>query len=128
MQKENRNVASNLLRIFFKNILEVRKYDALIELIIKKYKIVHKVSDFLLWLERFKVNYKNYIKPTDITKIMTIRHSEDNQRIFMILLRHYIKDIGISHCATSKRIELENLKKHLKGLRALADLADIRKM
>ena len=121
-------MASNLLRIFFKNILEVRKYDALIESVIRRYKIAHKVNDFLLWLERFKVNYKNYIKPTDITKIMTVRHSEDNQKIFMILLRHYMKDIGILHCATSKRIELINLKKHLKGLRALTDLADIRKM
>ena len=43
IQKQNRNVASNLLRIFFKNILEVNVYEDFIERIIKKYKIEHQV-------------------------------------------------------------------------------------
>ena len=50
MQKENRNVASNLLRIFFKNILEVSAYDGLIDEIIRKFKIEHSTEDFLIWL------------------------------------------------------------------------------
>ena len=64
MQKENRNVASNLLRIFFKNILEVSAYDGVIDDIIRKYRIEHSVQDFIDWLEKFKINFKNYIKPT----------------------------------------------------------------
>ena len=64
MQKENRNVASNLLRIFFKNILEVSAYDGVIADIVRKHRIEHSVEDFINWLEKFKINFKNYIKPT----------------------------------------------------------------
>ena len=49
-QKENRNVASNLLRIFFKNILEVSAYDSVIEAIIRKHKIEREAEDFITWL------------------------------------------------------------------------------
>ena len=64
MQKENRNVASNLLRIFFKNILELNSYDDIIISVISKNQLQCTVEDFLRWLEKFKINYKNYIKPT----------------------------------------------------------------
>lgn len=35
-QKENRNVVSNLLRVFLKNILEVHSYDYFIDLVINR--------------------------------------------------------------------------------------------
>ena len=104
IQKDNRNVASNLLRIFFKNILEVNVYDSIIESIIQKNKIGRTLMDFLKWLEKFKINYKNYIKPAEIKKIMSAKHSDDYQKIFVILLDHYRQEMGLLHCLTSKRI------------------------
>lgn len=39
VQKESRNIVSNLLRIFFKNILEVTSYDDMIGTLLKEGKI-----------------------------------------------------------------------------------------
>ena len=39
VQKESRNIVSNLLRIFFKNILEVTSYDDLIGTLLKEQRI-----------------------------------------------------------------------------------------
>ena len=69
-QKESRNVLSNLLRILFKNILEVRMYEDLISKIIGINRFNTTVEEFYLCLETYGINYKNYIRFNSVKRIM----------------------------------------------------------
>ena len=50
LQKENRNVISNLLRVLLKNILEVQLYDDFIEHLIQKKNLKIDREQFFTWL------------------------------------------------------------------------------
>lgn len=85
MQKENRNVVSNLLRVLLKNILEVHLYDSIIEGLIAKKGLAIDREQFCFWLANFKINFKNYIKPKEIHKILKAKQSEQFQYVFRVL-------------------------------------------
>lgn len=86
-QKESRNVLSNLLRILFKNILEVRMYEDLISKIIGINHLNTTVEDFYLWLETYGINYKNYIRFNSVKRIMVTKRRKDHLLIFRIILQ-----------------------------------------
>lgn len=119
IQKESRNVYSNILRIFFKCLLEMQTYDALIQTIILKLNLSITKEDFCTWLLGFNINFKNYIRGTQIKKLLTAAGCIDHKKILVILLRDYLYKHAVSHCLTSKRIELSSLKMHLSGLKEL---------
>lgn len=50
LQKENRNVISNLLRVLLKNILEVQLYDDFIEHLIQKKNLKIDREQFFTWI------------------------------------------------------------------------------
>jgi 2-polyprenyl-3-methyl-5-hydroxy-6-metoxy-1,4-benzoquinol methylase len=81
--------------------------------VISKHQLQCTVEDFLSWIYKFKINYKNYIKPTEIKRILTHKNSLHFQLIFKVLLNNYMKDVGLSHCLTSKRIERPCIMRHL---------------
>lgn len=124
VQKDSRNVMSNLLRIFFKNILEVDFYGELVERALPKLKWGQKREDFYEWLAHFGINFKNYIRLGQIRKIFAHPDSLPQQKLLLILLESYLTGYAVSHCLTSKRIEVSAIKMHLEGLRSLrAELA-----
>lgn len=110
---------SNLLRILFKNILEVRMYDELILRVIAHHHFATSLEDFYRWLEGYGVNYKNYIRFCAVKKIMSSKKRKDHLAIFRVLLHEYIKVGAITHCLTSKRIDRASMEMHLVGLRQL---------
>lgn len=120
-QKESRNVVSNLLRIFFKNILENRLYDTLIEKILARNGINSTREDFCRWLESFNINYKNYIRFIEVRKVLSCENRAELRLVMRILLEQYIQGAGVVHCLTSKRIEQSSIKMHLEGLRLLKE-------
>ena len=67
----------------------------------------------------FNINFKNYIRATQMTRIMTTPGNSEYKKTLLILLRHYLNDQALTHCLTSKRIELSSLKMHLSGLKEL---------
>lgn len=112
-QKESRNVLSNLLRILFKNILEVKAYEELILRIIEVNRFNTDEVKFYTWLGSFGVNYRNYIKYSSVKRIFTSKKRKDHLAIFRIVVQQYTKILGITHCLSSKRIENESIKMHL---------------
>jgi hypothetical protein len=116
IQKDSRNVVSNLLRIFFKNVLEVGYYDSQIEAVIGKFQLATSKTGFIEWLNAFNINFKNYIRFNEIKKIFAHPHSSAMQLILRILLRQYLNGYAICHCLTSRRIEKVAIKMHLEGL------------
>lgn len=98
-------MASNLFRVFLKNVLEVRLYDKIIERIIVKQCLSVSCEQFLSWLLSFKINFRNYIKPREINKIARTKHCEQHQLIYRVILREFMTQMGITHCLTSKRLD-----------------------
>jgi hypothetical protein len=114
-------VLSNLLRILFKNILEVRMYEELINKIIDFHGFATTAEDFYRWLEGYGINYKNYIRFCSVKKIMGSKKRRDHLAIFKVVLKEYIKVGAITHCLTSKRIDRASMEMHLEGLRHLLE-------
>jgi len=69
IQKESRNVASNLMRIFLKNVMELRSYDETIQKIIKQRQLTISNEAFYDWLLSFNINFKNYIRFTELRRL-----------------------------------------------------------
>lgn len=86
-QKESRNVLSNLLRILFKNILEVKAYEELILRIIEVNRFNTDEVKFYTWLGSFGVNYRNYIKYSSVKRIFTSKKRKDHLAIFRIVVQ-----------------------------------------
>lgn len=107
------------MRILFKNIIEVRMYDNLIERTIAANHFKTDPEEFYRWLESYSVNYKNYIRFASVKKIMTTRKRRDHLTILRVIIQDYVKVEAISHCLTSKRIDRKSVVMHLKGLRQL---------
>lgn len=68
-QKETRNVSSNLMRIFLKNVIELRGYDQSVSRMIEIRGIEVSLQGFHEWLGSFGINYKNYIRFTELRRL-----------------------------------------------------------
>lgn len=52
-------------------------------------------------------------------RLLSDPSGSDFKMILLVLLRHYLNNHAVSHCMTSRRIELSSLKMHLSGLKVL---------
>lgn len=68
-QKESRNVSSNLMRIFLKNVIELRFFDQSIGKMIERRGLDISKEEFYEWLSSFGINYKNYIRFTELRRL-----------------------------------------------------------
>lgn len=120
-QKDSRNVSSNLLRIFLKNLIELKLFDTLISETISTRNFQLTVEEFHRWLTSFRINFKNYIRFKEVRLLYRDESNPNMSSIFRTILRHYTNSVGITHILTSKRIERRSLSMHLKGLRGLSN-------
>lgn len=120
VQKETRNINSNLLRIFLKNLIELRIYNQKIDKISAQLNANFDKEQFYLWIESFNINFKNYIRTTQVCKMLKRNQPEHFRKTFSILLANYSREIGLLHCLTSKRIEQSSIRMHLEGLKNLS--------
>ena len=119
-QKSGRNVHSNLLRIFFKNLLEMRVYDRVLDRAIRNNKWSVGVKEFHRWLREFGVNFKNYVRVAQVKAILACDGQKEMVMLLRLALRHYLEEQGKAHSLTSRRIEQSAIPQHLEGLRELA--------
>jgi hypothetical protein len=82
-------------------------------------KLACSLQEFHSWLAAFSINYKNYIRFTEIKRVINDTKHQDMSGIFRMLLRHYSRGVGTEHCLTSRRIERAAMGMHLAGLREL---------
>lgn len=118
-QKETRNVGSNLLRIFLKNLLELKIFNSAIQSVLIRNGGHYTSDQFYLWLHSFNINFKNYIKSGEIKKVVGREQPEIFKKLFIFLLKDYSDKSGLAHVLTSRRIEKNSIKMHIKGLRTL---------
>lgn len=118
-QKETRNISSNLLRIFFKNLIELKFYDRKLTLIASRFKTGFTNDSFYSWIEGFGINFKNYIRESQVNQIIKQNQPLHFRKAFVVLLDLYCKECGVLHCLTSKRIERNSVKMHLEGAKNL---------
>jgi hypothetical protein len=112
---------SNLLRIFFKNTLEMRIYGTVIDSWLAKFSSSNSREDFYSWLGSFSIDFKNYIRFTELNKVFTPHARPDFLALLRVLLRVHLRETGLAHSLTSKRIESGAVRMHLEGLRLLED-------
>ena len=107
------------MRIFLKNVVELRAYDGAVRRMIERGRMELTLQGFYEWLGSFGINYKNYIKITELKRLFKETERRDMHAIIRALFRSYAGGLGISHTLTSKRIERESTAMHLEGLRKL---------
>ena len=66
----NRNMNSNLLRVFFRRMeYKIKRELKLISKIIERHHMKITLGDFLDWYERNKINHRNYIRINSVKKL-----------------------------------------------------------
>lgn len=104
---------SNLLRIFLRNVLDNGTYEELIIKIIKRHNFALNSNDFYRWLYSFNINFKNYVRFRQLTKIFISKHTIEYQKILLLLFEDFFNNDCTSHCLTSRKITGSGRKMHL---------------
>lgn len=107
------------MRIFLKNVIELRVYDHSIRKMMERERMEATLDDFHEWLTSFGINYKNYIKIAELKRLFKGTERRNMYAIIRALFKSYTSGLGISHTLTSKRIERTSTAMHLDGLRKL---------
>jgi hypothetical protein len=70
--------------------MEVRFYDEIIAKMIRTRSLECNSTDFYEWVSSFGINYKNYIRLTEVKRIFKSTDRKDMQSILRMLIRKYI--------------------------------------
>lgn len=112
-------MGSNLLRIFLKSVLELRSFERAICSYFQRSGLSLSSQDFYEWLISFNINCRNYVKMSEVKRILDDKEPADFKKTFMMLLKIYCGGKGLLHSLTSRRMEKGAACLHVSGLRQL---------
>ena len=119
----NRNMNSNLLRVFFRRIeYKIRREQKLISQIIEKHHMKITLEDFLDWYERNKINHRNYIRINSVKKLfMSPYFNEEYTKVIRILLNNFLRNESFNCYLTSKKVSKEEARNNFLAFRTIID-------
>lgn len=72
-----------------------------------------KLEVFYDWLKTFFVNYKSFVRHSEVIRACKNGGNINFQKILKILIRHYMSGDALNHCLCSKRIKSKAIRIHI---------------